>query len=373
MNRREWLQSSLAASACAALPILTRAAAQPLDILILGGTGFIGPHFVETALGRGHTLTLFNRGKRNPDLFADVEQITGDRNGQIDGLKGRRWDAVIDNSGYVPRHVRLTAELLRGHVGRYLFISSISVYASFAKPGIDEDDPVGTLEDASIEAITDESYGPLKALCEQVVETTYGDAATVVRPTYIVGPGDYSDRFTYWPVRVARGGEMLAPGTTSDPVQIIDVRDLAEFVIDCVEQDVPGRYNTCSPPGAITMGDVLETSREVTGSDTAYVWVSADFLAAEKLIDSLEIPIWGPTGGEFAGASLVSPARAVARGLRFRPLPATIRDTLAWHAARPAEQREKLRAGLTAEREQALLAAWRQWQPATRSAGRGGA
>ena len=367
MNRRQLLEAGLATAALTSVPGLTLAAAKPLKLLILGGTGFIGPHFVETARAHGHTLTLFNRGKRDADLFPDIEQILGDRDGQIDGLKGRQWDAVIDNSGYVPRHVQLSADLLHGNVGRYLFISSISVYESFAKPGLDEDDPVGKLADETVEKVDGETYGPLKALCERAVEQRYGGAATIVRPTYIVGPRDYTDRFTYWPVRVARGGEMLAPGTASDPVQIIDVRDLADFVIGCIERDVGGRYNTCSPPGAVTIGNVLETSRAVTRSDARFTWVSSDFLAANELVDSGEIPIWSPPGGDSAGAALVSPARAVAQGLRFRPLETTIRDTLAWQSARPAGEQEKMRAGLTEERERALLAEWRSSREGARA------
>ena len=357
MNRRQLIEAGLAATAMAAFSPLTRAA-RPLDILILGGTGFIGPHFVETALARGHTLTLFNRGRRNTELFPEVERILGDRDDDIDGLKDRRWDAVIDNSGYVPRHVRLSAELLKGNVQRYLFISSISVYESFTRPGMNEDDPVAKLEDESVEEVTGETYGALKALCEQAVESVHGERATIVRPTYIVGPRDTTDRFTYWPVRVGRGGEMLAPGAPADPVQIIDVRDLAAFVMGCVENGIAGRYNACSPPGAITIGDVLDTSREVTGADTTFTWASSDFLAAQQLIETSEIPIWAPPDGDFGGGALVSPARAVAQGLRFRPLATTIRDTLSWHASRPSEQRDKLRAGLTPEREEELLAAW---------------
>jgi 2'-hydroxyisoflavone reductase len=358
VNRRHLLESTLAAAAVYALPFGTLAAPKPLRLLILGGTGFIGPHFVETARARGHTLTLFNRGQRNTDLFPEIERVLGDRDGEIDGLKGRQWDAVIDNSGYVPRHVRLSADLLHGNVRRYLFISSISAYASFTKPGLDEDAPVAKLADESVEEVTGETYGGLKAVCERVVEQTYGDAATIVRPTYIVGPGDTTDRFTYWPVRVSRGRRMLAPGQPADPVQIIDVRDLATFVIDCVERDVAGRYNACSPAGAITIGDVLETSRRVTGADATFVWVPSEFLAQRELIETNAIPIWAPPDGEFGGAALVSSARAVATGLRFRPLETTIRDTLAWHAARPTAQREQMRAGLTPEREQELLAAY---------------
>jgi 2'-hydroxyisoflavone reductase len=354
MNRRDAMKMGAAAAAGLLIGGQAHAQAKPLRVLILGGTGFIGPHFVDALRARGHTLTLFNRGKRNPELFNDLEELTGDRNGQVDALKDRDWDVVIDNSGYLPRQVKLTADTLREHTQYYLFISSISAYADLSTPGIDEDYPLAQLTDPTTENIG-EHYGALKAACERIVERTYGANCSIVRPTYIVGPGDTTDRFTYWPVRVARGGEMLAPGSASDPVQFIDVRDLADFVRVCVEQRIPGRFNACNPPGAVTMGDVLETARRQTRAETRFVWASADFLAAQKLVDSSEIPIWAPPTGEFAGAALVSSARAVAKGLRFRDLETIVRDTLAWHAKRPAEQQQKLRAGLTPEREAELL------------------
>ena len=360
MNRRELIQLGTAMAAAGVLAgesafAQTRPAAKPLTVLILGGTGFIGPHFVAALRGAGHKLTLFNRGKRNPGLFKDIETLTGDRNGQIDALRDRSWDVVIDDSGYVPRQVKLTADLLKDRVQHYIFVSSISAYADLTTPGIDEDYKLATLADPTVEKIDDTTYGGLKALCEQTVEQTYGKRCAVIRPTYIVGPGDTSDRFTYWPVRVARGGEMLAPGSASDPIQIIDARDLADFMRLCVEQRIAGRYNLCSPPGAVTMGDVLETTKRLTKSDARFVWAGTQFLMDEKLLDSGEIPIWSPLTGEFAGASLVSSARAVSRGLRFRPLETTIRETLAWQNARPAEQQQKMRAGLTAQREAELL------------------
>jgi len=354
MNRRDAMKLGTAAAAGLLLGGPALADVKPLRVLILGGTGFIGPHFVDALRSRGHALTLFNRGKRNPDLFNDLEELTGDRNGQVDALKDRDWDVVIDNSGYLPRQVRLTADMLKGHTQYYLFVSSISAYADLSTPGIDEDYRLAQLIDPTTENIG-ENYGALKAACEQIVEQTYGANCSILRPTFIVGPGDTSDRFTYWVLRATRGGEMLAPGTASDPVQFIDVRDLADFVRVCAEQHIPGRFNACNPPGAVTMGDVLETARRQAKADTRFVWASAEFLAAQKLVDSAEIPIWAPTTGELAGAALVSSARAVAKGLRFRSLEATVRDTLSWHSQRPAGQQEKLRAGLTPEREAQLL------------------
>ena len=332
----------------------TWGAAAPQRVLIFGGTGFIGPHFVDTLRAAGHKLTLFNRGRRNPGLFPDVETLIGDRNGQVDAIKGREWDVVIDDSGYIPRQVKLTADLLKDRVQHYIFVSSISAYADLVRPGIDEDHKLAELKDAKSENVSAD-YGALKAACEKIVEKTYGERWTVIRPTFIVGPGDTSDRFTYWPVRVSRGGEMLAPGTARDPVQFIDVRDLAEFVCGCVERRIAGRYNLCNPPGAVTIGDVLVTSEHLTRANASFTWADTKFLEANKALEGNEIPIWAPPEGELAGATLVSSARAVEKGLRFRDLDITIRDTLGWHATRPPEQQQKLRAGLTPEREAELL------------------
>lgn len=359
MNRREALKIGAAAAASTLMAGNVLAQTKSLRVLILGGTGISGPHSVEVLRAHGHKLTLFNRGKRNPGLFPDVETLTGDRNGQIDALEGRDWDVVIDNSGYFPRHVKLTADLLKGHVQHYIYISSISAYADLSKGGIDEDYKLATLQDPTVETITDETYGGLKVACEQVVEQTYGAHCTIVRPTYIVGPGDTTDRFTYWPARTARGGEMLAPGTAGDPVQFIDARDMADFMGLCVERKISGRYNLCNPPRAVSMGQLLETSKRLSKSDARFVWVSQQFLEAQKAVETGEIPIWAPTVGEFAGAALVSPARAIAKGLRFRDLQTTVGDTLAWHAKRPAEQQQKLKAGLSPEREAELLKLWR--------------
>jgi 2'-hydroxyisoflavone reductase len=250
----------------------------------------------------------------------------------------------------------MSAELLKDNVEHYIFVSSISAYADLTPPGIDEDYKLAQLKDPNVEVVDGETYGGMKAACEQAVETVYGKRCAIIRPSYIVGPGDHTDRFTYWPVRAARGGRMLAPGTPRDPIQFIDVRDLADFTRRCVEGRIAGRYNACNPPGAVTIGDLLETSKRIARADTTFAWADAKFLEANKLLESGEIPIWAPTTGDSAGATLVSSARAVAQGMRFRTLETTVADTLAWHATRPAEQRQKLRAGLTAEREAELLA-----------------
>ncbi|MEO0996039.1 MAG: NAD-dependent epimerase/dehydratase family protein [Pseudomonadota bacterium] len=315
----------------------------PLSILILGGTGFIGPHMVELALGRGHSVTLFNRGRTNAGLFPDVETLIGDRDGQLDALEGRRFDAVIDNSGYVPRHVRDSAALLSGQADQYLFISSISAYADFAKPGITEDYAVGTMSDETVETVTGETYGPMKALCEAAVRDSFAGRAAIVRPGYIVGPGDRTDRWTYWPLRVAAGGSMLAPGAADDPVQFIDARDLAAFVVGLLERRTAGTFNAVGPTQPMAFGGMLETMRDVTGAATEFVWVDADKLEA----NGVQVPIWSPPAGEFAGVHQVDNARALGEGLTFTPLADTVRDTLSWWRSLEADRRAGLRAGLS--------------------------
>lgn len=360
MNRRELMKMGSAAAAGLLLSegaLAQAATAKPLKVLIFGGTGFIGPHFVRELSAGGHKLTLFNRGKRNPGMFPNIETLIGDRNvaGAHEVLKGRDWDVVVDDSGYFPRQVTASTEILKDRVQHYIYVSSISAYADLTPAGIDEDYQLAPLDDADAKEITEKNYGGLKAACEKIVEQTFGARQAVIRPTYIVGPGDHTDRFTYWPWRVARGGEMFAPGTPSDPIQFIDVRDFAEFMRLSVEQRIAGRYNMCNPAGAVTMGDLLETSMRVTKADTKLRWAPLKFLEENKLLESGELTTWSPPSGEYAGASLVSSARAVGKGLRFRDLQTTVRDLLAWHEQRPAEQKQKLRAGLTPEREAELL------------------
>ena len=329
-------------------------AGTPLRILILGGTGFIGPHMVREALRRGHEVSLFNRGKTNDDLFPDLETFIGDRDNQLDALKGHEWDAVIDNSGYVPRHVADSARLLADAASHYLFISSISAYATFAVAN-HEDSPLATMPDESVEEVTGATYGPMKALCEKMAAREFGEGRlTVLRPTYICGPGDRTDRYTYWPVRTMAGGKMLWPGSPTDPIQIIDVRDLAIFSIDCVEQRIAGVYNTVTPPGSFTMGNLKEDSVAVTGADMTPVWVSATFLGEHGALQS--IPIWSSPDGEESKAALVSGERAFARGLKNRPTRETARDTIAWWKTLPPERTAELQAGLSREQEAELLA-----------------
>ena len=365
MQRRDFLISTLSLAA-GATRLAQAAEPRGLRILVLGGTRFLGPHVAEYARSRGHTLTFFNRGRTNPGVLPDVERIQGDRNGELGGLAGRSWDAVIDNSGYVPRHVRLSAELLRPKVPHYLFVSSVSVYASFAKPN-DEDSPVGRLADETVEKVDGETFGPLKALCEQAVLATYGPSGTtVIRPGLIVGPDDNTDRFTWWPARAARGGELAAPGSPADPVQVIDVRDLAAFVVHAVERRTTGTFNVLSPPGRWTIGDVVAESvaAAVRIADPKpppqATWIPAEFLAQQGVAPWSDMPVWVPSVGDEAAFAHTSAARALRAGLSLRPLGDTVADTLRWHLGRPAAAQQALKAGLPPEREAALLAAWRE-------------
>jgi 2'-hydroxyisoflavone reductase len=328
---------------------------RPLRVLILGGTGFIGPHMVREALRRGHEVELFNRGRTDSDLFPDLKLLVGDRNNGLDALEGGSWDVVIDNSGYVPRHVEDSARMLAPVVSHYLYISTISVYGDFSKP-IDESTAVGTLDDPTTEEVTGETYGPLKALCEQRVISEFGaDRTTVLRPTYICGPGDRTDRYSYWPVRTMRGGEMLWPGAPEDDIQIIDVRDLASFTVDCLEKKIMGVYNTVTPKGSFTMGDLLEDSMAVTAANMVPTWVSAEFL---KKQENISLPIWEDPNGENAQLLTVDGSRASAAGLRNRPTRETARDTVAWWKTLPAERTATIKAGPSAEREAEVLALW---------------
>jgi len=326
-----------------------------MNILILGGTKFLGHHLVDSALARGHEVTLFNRGKTNPNLFPQVETILGDREHDLEKLTqvGRAWDSVIDVAGYLPRIVRLSATSLERVVGRYAFISSISVYADTSKIGITESHPVGKIEDETIEEITGESYGPLKALCEKAVLDLYGERGLVIRPGLIVGPNDPTDRFTYWPVRVARGGDVLAPEKPEVAVQIVDVRDLADFIIQLIEEKASGIYNATGPDYELTLGAMLEACKQVSGSDANIRWMSVDFMKQNKVEEWSDMPVWVPDNEENQGFSRVAVSKAIKAGLKFRALAETVRDTLAWANTRPADH--EWRAGLKPEREQELL------------------
>ncbi len=342
-------------------------AVKPMRILILGGTGFTGPFQVQYALSRGHKVTVFNRGKTHPgELPREAEQLLGDRNGQLDALKGRKWDVVVDIPTTLPVWVRDAAQILKGNVDRYVFISTISVYSDNSKPGIDESGPLARYEGADAMKETQETlrasrfglYGPLKVLSEQEAEKWFPGKALIIRPGLIVGPGDESDRFTYWPVRIDRGGEILAPGKPSDAVQFIDARDLAEWTIRMVEQGTTGTFNATGPKSKLTMGEMLEGIKKATKTESRFTWADADFLAAQKVRPWSDMPVWVPPRGDSAGFAEISIKKALDKGLTFRAIPDTARATLDWFRKQAPERQAKLKAGLTPEREAEVLAAW---------------
>jgi 2'-hydroxyisoflavone reductase len=359
-TRREVLGVGAWAALSAAAPRALAGRAREKTLLILGGTGFIGPHLTQEAVRLDWKVTHFNRGKHVPGGVPGVETLTGDRNGQLDALRGRKWDAVIDDTGYIPKFVKMSAELLAPNVGYCLYISSISAYASFAKPN-DESSPTGKLADPEADKITGDTYGPMKALCEVYSAQAFQGRVGIVRPGYIVGPLDPTDRFTYWPVRASRGGEMLAPGTPHDPIQVIDVRDLAAWMMTLVAARTNGYFNAVSPLRAFTMGQLIEASRSASPeAGTTATWVPEDFLAAHWKPDELDLPPWAPTKGESAGASLTASERAARAGLRCRPLAETTRDTLTWFKTLGPERQGKLRAGLDPQKEADTLRSWHQ-------------
>jgi 2'-hydroxyisoflavone reductase len=332
-----------------------------MKLLIIGGTRFLGRALVDAALAADHEVTLFNRGQTNAGLYPELEWLKGDRDGGLDVLKRRRWDAVIDTCGYVPRLVRDSSEMLADSVDHYTFISTLSVYADPSLMNMDEKAPLGTIQDETFEEITGESYGPLKVLCERAVTTAMNAAslpgrALVIRSGLIVGPHDPSDRFSYWPYRLLQGGEVLAPGDPQAPVQFIDVRDIAAWTVRATEAGLSGPYNVTGPDYKLSMGQVLETCRQASDRPSSFCWVEDDFLAKHEVAAYTEMPLWLPA--EYAGLSTVDCQKAIAAGLTYRPLAETVADTLDWLATRPAEY--EWRGGIAASRETELLLAWRQ-------------
>ncbi|MBK8430328.1 MAG: NAD-dependent epimerase/dehydratase family protein [Chloroflexi bacterium] len=325
-----------------------------MNILIIGGAVFLGRALVTAAVQRGHTVTLFNRGRSAPEALPDIEQLHGDRDGDLSVLDGRTWDAVIDTCGYVPRIVRHSATHLAPHTANYTFISSISVYADISRTGLTEADTaeLGRLEDETIEEVTGESYGPLKLLCEEAATAAVGaDKTLIIRPGLIVGSYDRSDRFTYWPVRVAAGGRVLAPGRPERLVQFVDVRDLAEFTILALEQKLTGVYNVDGIP--LPMREVLEECRVASGAEAEFVWVPDDQLVAQEVGAWMEMPLWIPESDDAAGFFAFDCTKARQAGLGQRPLADTITATLAWAQSRPADY--TWRAGLAREKEEQVL------------------
>jgi 2'-hydroxyisoflavone reductase len=326
-----------------------------MHVLVLGGTVFLGRHLVAAALARGHAVTLFNRGEHNPDLFPEVQKLRGNRDGALDVLDGRRWDAVIDPSGYVPRIVGASARRLAESADHYTFISSLSVYKLPYAGVLDETAPLETLPEGQegTETITGETYGPLKVLSEHAAAEAFPGRALIIRPGLIVGPHDPTDRFTYWPARVARGGEVLAPGQPDRTVQFIDVRDLSEWIIRLVEARTAGTYNATGPEQPLSMGALLDACRSESGSDARFTWVDEALLLERKVEPYTELPLWVPA--EYKDFDRFDCRKAFASGLTLRPLADTLRATLDWDATRPAGQPR--RNGLGPEREAELLAA----------------
>ena len=392
-SRRRFLQTSAAAGAAAALgngivPGIAGAATetrakQPvqradtaLDILILGGTGFTGPHQIEYALARGHRITVFNRGRRDTELPAAVEQLQGDRNepNGLEALKGnRRWDVIIDNPTTLPHWVRDAGQILQGRARQYIFISTISVYADNSIPWGDEFNvPLAEYEGADPLTETFESfranpgglYGPLKVASEREAEKWFPGMTTIIRPGLIVGPRDETGRFTYWPMRVERGGDILAPNSPEDPTQVIDGRDLAQWTIRMAEQNDTGVYNATGPRSELTMGELLGGMRATQSGDKVidFIWVPLAFLQQHEVNGWSDMPIWVPQTPDNAGFSRVNIERAVAKGLTFRPLMETTLDTIAWVKSQTPERQARLVGGIAPEKEAAVIAAWKASQ-----------
>lgn len=330
-----------------------------MNILILGGKRFLGIALVEAALKREHVPTLFNRGLTNPELFPAIENLIGNREGDLRALKGKEWDAVIDTSGFVPRIVNQSASFLSGKCKHYVFISTLSVYKDFKAPDISEDYPIAELEDPSDEDYTGDSYGPLKALCEYEIQQKFEGKVLVLRPGLIVGPNDPTDRFTYWPWRVSLGGKVLAPSPPSSNLQFIDVRDLAEFIIHMIEKQSEGVFNVTGPKKPVTMGSLLVACREASLSDSSFVWVDEPFLLKEGVTPWVDLPLWIPSSdSNFAGFYNINNSKALKAGLTFRPLSQTVTDTLTWLKTRP--ESKNLKVGMDIARETELLIKYTQ-------------
>jgi 2'-hydroxyisoflavone reductase len=349
-----------AAGIVSALPqSLLAGDSKPKRVLFMGGTGFIGPHMVRALVAAGHQVTLFNRGKSNPHLFPDLEKIKGDRlTDDLRQLAGRDWDVVVDTSCYIPRAVdMLMAALKPDEIGQYVFISTISVYADFSQPGLHEGSELASMAEEPDSEDVNKWYGALKVRCEEQAEKAMPGRVTMVRCGLIIGPGDSTDRFTYWPVTAARSDEMLAPGDGSDPMQTIDARDLADWVAHCIAHRLTGPYNSTNPAGMYTFGDVLGQCRDLLNPDLELTWVPADFLDTQDVQGKGGLPLYAPPGSDWAGVWHTNAEKAAAAGLKARPLADSIRDVHAWWLEQP-EERRKLRTGLSAEAQAEVLAAW---------------
>jgi 2'-hydroxyisoflavone reductase len=372
LDRRQVLTGAAAGLAGLSLPrpaaALASASARPAGsepkrLLVLGGTRFLGPAVVDAALARGWEVTLFNRGRSNPHLYPELEKLVGDRdpdkNEGLSALEGdRTWDYVIDTSSYVPTHTRAVCQLLADRVGDYALISTISVYGSNVPVNADESTPVALLPEEQRERsdeLTSEDvnryYGEMKALCEQEAEAALPGRVANIRPGLIVGPDDVTDRFTYWPVRLQRGGDVIAPEPIDDPIQVIDVRDLGEFTVECLANGSRGLFNATGPIQGCTIGQLVHACQAATTTPSTIHWANAERLAELGLRPWMDLPVWTPSVGDSAGMGTINVDRAIAAGLRTRPMGATIADTLAWWNEQSVERRSALRWGLSAERE----------------------
>lgn len=355
-TRRRFLGSAARLGLLSVVPARAlMAQSQGMDILILGGTGFIGPHLVQYAIDRGHTVTLFNRGRTNTHLFPGVEKLIGDRNDNLSALEGRRWDAVIDNSGYSPSQVQLSVELLKGACDQYLFTSTRSVYHEFRSAVMDENAPVGPRDIPESEW---DGYGPNKVLAERVVMDAFGQRTLITRPPVIVGPGDRTDRFTYWVDRIDDGGDILVQGDPTDAIQFVDVRDLSEFYVHLLESGTHGVFNTEGPGSPLNTAGLVHGIKAITSTPSRFHWVDWDFLLEEGEIPQETLSFWQPPRGRYERYGYMDNSRAIDAGMTFRPLAVIAKDTLDWHRTRSAEQQENLRAGLSRSREAALLRKW---------------
>ncbi len=366
-TRRDFLKLSVAGSLAGAgvgstvSNLFAEPVAKPTRakrILILGGTSFIGPYQVTYALERGHEVTLFNRGRTNPGMFPGVENLIGDRAGDLTALEGRSWDVVIDNSATNPEWVHDSAQLLKNSAEQYVFISTRSVYADLSTVPMTANAPVFTYENTGVEPGGRLPYGLSKALAEKEAQSAFVDRTTIIRPGLIIGPGDQTDRFSYWPIRIDRGGEVMCPGDGTDPVQIIDARDLSEWVIRMVEDSHYGVFNAVGPRNSRSMAELLYGIAAVTTADVTWTWVDADFLIEHGVRPYGEMPVWRPARGNYAGFARFDLSPEIERGLTFRPLAVTAADTLEYHYSRPEERRANLRAGISPEREAEVLALW---------------
>lgn len=362
MKRRTMVKAIATASIASSFPFhaFGMAGEKKMKVLFMGGTGFIGPHMVRALLNAGHEITLFNRGKTNAHLFPGLARITGDRlTNDIKQLSGQDWDLIVDSSCYIPRAVDMLMDAVNTeNVKQYVFISTISVYASFSQAGITEESPLARMDEDPDSEDVDKWYGALKSRCEEQAEKAMPGRVTKVRCGLIIGPGDKTDRFTYWPVRAAQSDELLAPGSGEDPLQTIDVRDLADWVVHCIDQKLVGPFNSTNPAGLYTFRDVLHMCRDELNPDLELTWIPEDFLKTQNLDDSGGLPLWVGSNADYAGIWKVNAGLAASKGLKARPLTESIRDTWAWWLTLPGERTAKLNTGLTLERQAEILAAW---------------